>query len=169
MAFTKKPEPVFITKLEIPDRRAFHGFQLNYLYQLIRSIEQGFGSCFRESRRVLSPDGNPARILLSLNGKSGSFRVDLGVSQFALGSSVLILAESLTGNATITGIDNAYPYTSVFVVNRDGSNTLTVQHNSEILTDSGADITLNQNDVVSFMQINNGPLWLQTSTVITNA
>lgn len=169
MAFQKKPENKFTAKLEIPNPNDFEDNQIRYLQQLIRSVEKGFESVYREARRVLSTDENPARPLISLDGKTGNVNVDLGISQFSHGVPVLVLAESLSGNVTLTGFDNAYPYTLVYIVNRDASNTVTVQENAECLLDTGADITLNQNDVVSLIQINNAPLWLQASSAITNS
>lgn len=168
MAFSRKPAQSFPVRLTTPTGDTFEAVPKRYMENLLKEIEGVFARLYGESRRVYAVDDNPARNIHLLDGKSGSISVDLGVSQYAHGTPVFIIANSLGGALTITSIDNAYQWTLVYIINLDASNDITISNGANILTETGANLTVSQNDIVSFTQVNNTPLWLQASTLVTN-
>jgi len=168
MAFSKKDAQVFPTRLTQPIEGTFEEVENRYMENLLRELEGQFSRLYTEARRVYSGDDNPIRNVHYLDGKSGSIVVDLGSSQFSAGVPVFIVATALGGALTITSIDNCYNWTMVTLINLDTTYDITISNGTNIKTETGANLTVSQNDVVSFTQVNNTPLWLQTSTLITN-
>lgn len=169
MAFEKIPQQVYTAKIVRPPAGLFEDEQRAFLINLIKDIEDLIQNVYVEARRAATTDGNPQRNVVNLNGASGSISVDLKQSQLSHGIPVLVFADALGGNVTITNFSNSYNWTMVWVINEDSSNTITIQENSNILLDTGADTVLNQHDMISLVQVNNAPLWLQGSSHITNA
>jgi len=169
MTFKQIPQNVYKAKLDVPTSDDFSKEQVSYLERIVKATEGAIEGVYREARRVLTPDNNPVRQVINVNGKSGSFRADVGISQIGGGVPLVVFADALGGAATITALDNAYLFTMVYVINGDAANTITIQNNSEILTGTGADVVLSQHEVISLIQVNNAPLWLQATANVTNS
>lgn len=169
MAFEKISPQVLNVRVAEPPKGVFDEKQTAYLTNLVRDLERALANVYVEARRAATTDGNPTRNVVNLNGKSGSLAVDLKQSQLSHGVPVLVFADALAGNVTITTFNNSYNWTMVWVINEDPTNTITIQENSNILLDTGADEVLGQHDMISLVQVNNTPLWLQGSAHITNS
>jgi len=168
VAFEKIDRKEFTAKLPTVPPKLFDDNQSRYLEAFLKDLERSLERVYAEARRPATADGNPHREAVNLNGKSGNIRVDLKYSQLSLGAPVLIWADSLGGDVVIQGLDNAYVWTMVIVVNLDGANSVTVENNAEQELDSGTDKVLTQYDTISLVQVTNEPRWAQLSTLQAN-
>lgn len=167
MSFKRQPPLQFSTRLTNPPDGLFDKNQKRFLEASLRDIEKALENVYAESRKVVTSDGNPHREAISLDGKSGSVRVDLGKSQFSEGAHIMVYAEALGGNVSIAGFDNAYNWTTVHLLNRDGTNNIIVEQNAEISIE--ATTSLGKNGAMTLTQAANAPVWVRIGAYVSSA
>jgi hypothetical protein len=167
MAFTKIPPRVLSLNLSLPQGSVFDSEQEDYLKRLLLDIEKALEEVYEEGQKVASSDQNPQREVIDLDGKTGSLRIDLGLSQLSQGVPVAIYASSLGGTVSIAGFDNAYNWTMVHIVNRDPTNDIIVEQNAEISI--AATTSLGENGAMTLMQVENAPVWVEINSYVSSA
>jgi len=167
VSFTKLPAQSFRVRLTNPPEGLFDEGQKRYFEKILRDTEKSLEQCYIEARRVATTDANPQREAISLDGKSGSVRVDLAQSQLSKGAPVVVYADALGGNVSIAGFDNAYCWTLVHLVNRDGTNNIIVEQNAEISIE--ATTSLGKNGAMTLMQAADTPVWVRTGAYVSSA
>jgi len=167
MAFERLPPQAFTVRLTNPPEDLFEEGQKNYLEKALRDMEKAVERCYTEARKVATTDSNPQREAISLDGKSGSIRVDLGQSQLSKGAPVVVYADALGGNVSIAGFDNAYTWTLVHLLNRDGTNNMIIEQNAEISIE--ATTSLGKNGTMTLMQATDAPVWVRAGAYVSSA
>lgn len=167
MAFSKIPQKKINARLTNPPPGLFDADQRRYLEAFVRDTSRELESVYREARKPSTTDQNPQREVISLDGKSGSVRVDLKQSQHSSGVPVFVYASSLNGNVSLAGFDNAYNWTIVHVINRDATNNIIVEQNAEISI--AATVSLGKNGTIQLTQVEYAPVWIQCGAYVSSA